>query len=79
MHGPDCAPCLRCENSDLIGVVEFDPRDLCRRCAKAVREEIVDDPCGLCGPEDEVGCVTRDPDGLVACEGCRREMTPEVA
>ena len=42
-------------------------------------ETIIDDPCTLCTPEDEVGCVTRDPDGLVACEGCRREMALEVA
>ena len=34
---------------------------------------IVNDPCTLCTPNDEVGCVERDDAGLVACEGCRRE------
>lgn len=35
---------------------------------------IVNDDCTLCDPDLEVGCVTRDEDGLVACEGCRREV-----
>jgi hypothetical protein len=39
----------------------------------AENEQIVDQDCTLCTPEEEVGCVTRDDRGLVACEGCRRE------
>ncbi len=36
-------------------------------------ETITHGNCALCTPADEVGCVTHDEAGLVACEGCRRE------
>ena len=36
--------------------------------------KIVDKPCSICpAPEDEVGCVEIDAEGVVACEGCRRQ------
>lgn len=34
---------------------------------------LLDANCQFCPtPEDEVGCVERDDNGVVACEGCRR-------